>query len=176
MPSKKQVEAKTETGPADLKVVDPQERELPLIEPKACLVQSAGFSFKTLICTAPEGLTLADLNESPECWRLVQRDRSGLALAEFDRVEVRWQTHVVEARVNWADGGQAILFAIKRHSKPARELPLFKDEHYEVRWAAEGGFSYWRSLDNVRMSPSTWPTPEACKSELLRQQYPASIS
>jgi hypothetical protein len=166
------MEAVTAQHPEEISI---QPRKIPEIKPQGASVHYSGYAYKVVIFTMPEGLTLQDLHEHPECWRLVQLDRSGFALAEWDAVELRGRDAMITARVNWADSGKVVLFDIHRISKPARELPLFKDEHYEVRWAPEGGFSYWRTKDNCRMHNGTWATPDACKNELLRRQYPVTI-
>jgi hypothetical protein len=77
--------------------------------------------------------------------------------------------------VNHADAIKVILYDIRRASKPQREVPLFRDDTYEVRWASEGGFTYFRHTDNIRMAATVWPTPEAAKAALIRDQYPSRM-
>jgi hypothetical protein len=83
---------------------------------------------------------------------------------------------LVTARVNFAGADRVVLFAIQRHTKPQRELPLYRDETYEVRWAPEGGYTYYRLRDNVRMSSYTWPTPESAKAALIDNEYAKTMS
>jgi len=167
----------TSTATADAQPkASAQPRKIPVIEPKAGIVNYAGFTHKSVVFTAPADLTLQDLNDHPEIWSAVQRDRSGLALSEWDEVEVRAKDWIATSRVNWADSGKVVLFDIKRASKPVRDVALYRDENFEVKWAPEGGFCYWRIRDNVRMHSGNWPTAEACKYEMIRREYPVTVS
>jgi hypothetical protein len=53
---------------------------------------------------------------------------------------------------------------------------LYSDDTYEVKWAEGGGYSYFRKSDGVRMSNASWPTPEAAKLALMREQYSAGVA
>jgi hypothetical protein len=64
-----------------------------------------------------------------------------------------------------------VLFDIRRASKPQRDVALFSDDMFEVRWAPEGGYTYYRKRDGVKMGNTTWPTPEAAKHALLQREY-----
>jgi hypothetical protein len=118
-------------------------------------------------------MTFQDLNDHPEIWKLVQENRN-TALAEYDKVELRAVDWTAWAAVNNADNGQVILYNIKRASKPKREVALFSDSQYDVRWSHEG-YGYYRTADNVRMGTATFPTPEAAKQALIREQYPVKV-
>jgi hypothetical protein len=159
---------------ADTEPVSAQPRKVPLIDPKTAVVHDAGFAHKTLVVQMPDGLTLTDLNENPTVWKRIQADRSGKALGEWDAVELRGRDMMICARVNHAGADRVTLFGITRHSKPQRDVPLYRDDLYEVRWVAEGGFSYFRCRDNVRMSAYSWPTAESAKMALIENEYPKS--
>ncbi|HEY1246202.1 MAG TPA: hypothetical protein VGF29_15355 [Hyphomicrobiaceae bacterium] len=148
-----------------------QPRKVPRIKADACAMHHAGYCYKTIVVNAPAGLTLSDLNDHPECWQLIQQDRNGFALGEYDIVEIRWPEQVVTARVNHADADKVVLFDIRRASKPQRDVALFSDDMFEVRWAPEGGYTYYRKRDGVKMGNTTWPTPEAAKHALLQREY-----
>ncbi len=151
------------------------EREAPIIKPKDVFMQSAGFDCKEMVVNLPEGLTAQDLNDSPEIWKLVQSARSGKALAEHDKLELRSREWTIFAAVNHADSERVILYDIRKASKPRREIALFSDATYEVKWASDG-YGYYRKTDGVKMSVGTWSTPDAAKAALFREQYPARMA
>ncbi|MCH8238545.1 MAG: hypothetical protein IIB62_00570 [Proteobacteria bacterium] len=151
------------------------EREAPVIKPKNVSIQSAGYLYKTVVVMLPDGLTAQDINDSPEIWRLVQVNSSGVALAEHDKLELRSRDWTIFAAVNHASATEVVLYDIRKASKPRREVALFSDANYEVKWAS-GGYGYYRKRDGLKMSVSTWSTPEAAKAALLREQYPARVA
>jgi len=150
-----------------------EERILPVLKPGDVDIQEVGFSYKTVVVRLPEDMTFQDLNDHPEIWKLVQENRN-TALAEYDKVELRAVDWTAWAAVNHADNGQVILFDIRKASKPKREVALYSDNTYDVRWSHEG-FGYYRTADNVRMGTATFPTPEAAKQALIREQYPVKV-
>ena len=152
-----------------------EEREIPVIKPGDLTIQSVGQIYKTVVVQLPEDMTFQDLNDSPEIWKLVQADRSGLALAEFDKLELRAREWTVYAAVNHGDGGQVILYDIRKASKPMREVALYSDKTFEVRWTRDG-YTYFRKADGVKMATGTYPTAEAAKQALIREQYPVTVS
>lgn len=151
-----------------------EERILPVIKPGDVEIQESGFQYKTVVVRLPEDLIFQDLNDSPEIWKPVQADRNK-ALAEYDKVELRARDWTVFAGVNHGDGGQVILYDIRKASKPMRELALFSDKTFEVKWTREG-YAYFRKADNVKMSLATYPTPEAAKNALILEQYPKTVT
>jgi len=167
-----------ETSSSPLKPADDNTspRVAPVIKPASVVVHAAGFAHKEIVVTAPEDLAAQDLNDHPEIWKLVQSDRNGKALSEFDKIEIRAREWIVTARVNHASADRVTLFDIRRVSKPQREVALYADDTYEVIWAPEGGYTYRRIKDKVRMASVNWPTPESAKHELLRREYPATQS
>ena len=153
---------------------EPEERILPVLKPGDVDIQDAGFSYKTVVVRLPEDMTFQDLNDHPEIWKLVQ-ENINTALSEYDKVELRAETWTAWASVNHADRGQVILFDIRKASKPKREVALFSDATYDVRWSHEG-YGYYRTADGVRMGTATFPTPEAAKQALIREMYPATVA
>ena len=151
-----------------------EEREIPVIKPGDVDIQEAGFQYKTVCVRLPEDLVFQDLNDHPEIWKPVQENRN-TALSEYDKVELRAREWTVYAAVNHADGGQVILYDIRKASKPKREVALFSDATYDVRWSHEG-YGFYRTADNVRMSNATWTTPEAAKAALIREMYPQKVA
>jgi hypothetical protein len=149
-----------------------QPRKIPTIPTKGAIVQYAGFGYKIVCVQAPDDLTFSDLNSNPTIWRQIQQDRNGVALTEWDVVEIRARDWMATARVNHALADRVVLFDIKRASKPDRELALPSDENYQVIWASEGGYSYCRRSDGQRMSSSTWPTPASAWHECMLREYP----
>jgi len=162
----------TTTAQPQPETVSTQPRKVPKIKPDRLELHHAGYGFKYCIVNAPADLTLSDLNDHPEIWALVQDPKHGLSLAEWDVVEIRWPTQLVTARVNHADRNQVVLFDIRRASKPQREVALYSDDRYEVKWAPEGGYTYYRKSDNCKMGNTTWPTPEGAKQALISREYP----
>jgi len=150
------------------------EREIPVIKPGSVFINSSGYDFKTVVVWLPEGVVFQDLNDHPEIWRLVQANHIK-ALSQYDKLEIRAKDWTVFASVNHADAGQVILYDIRKASKPEREVALYSDATYDIRWGNEG-YGYFRTADNVRMTNATYGTPEAAKAALLREQYPARIS
>jgi len=149
------------------------EREVPVIKPVNVDIQDAGFCYKTVVVRLPEGLIFQDLNDSPEIWKPVQ-ENINTALSEYDKVELRAKDFTVWAVVNHADAGQVILYDIRKSSKPMREVALYSDSKYDVRWGHDG-YGYYRTADNIRMGNATYPTPEAAKQALIREMYPARV-
>ena len=155
--------------------VSAAERVAPMIKPKDVFMQSAGHDCKEMVVNLPEGLTPQDLNDSPEIWKLVQSSSSGVALAEHDKLELRSREWTIFAAVNHASATEVVLYDIRKASKPRREIPLFSNETYEVKWAS-GGYGYYRKRDGQKMSVASWSTPEAAKAALFREQYPARVA
>jgi len=151
-----------------------EERILPVIKPGDVSIQSSGFVFKTVVVRLPEDLIFQDLNDHPEIWKLVQ-DNINTALSEYDKVELRAETWTAWAAVNHADRGQVILYDIRKSSKPKREVALYSDSKYDVRWSHDG-YGFFRTADNIRMGNATYQTPEAAKAALIREMYPARVS
>ena len=149
-------------------------REVPIIKPRDISVQEAGFHYKTMVVNLPESLTFQDLNDHPEIWKLVQAAGSGKALCEFDKLELRAFEWTAYAAVNHADNERVVLYDIRKASKPRREVALYSDNTYDVRWSHDG-YGFFRTADNIRMGNATYQTPEAAKAALIREMYPASI-
>ena len=152
--------------------------EPPVIKVKDCVVESAGVTQKHLIVNLPSDFTLQDVNDAPQLWKAVQSDRGGIpsrALCEYDTVEMRSATWTCFARVSHADAEGVTFYDVKKASKPKRDLTLFSDKTFEVRWSADG-FTYHRKSDGVRMGVATYPTAASCKAALMREQYPARIA
>ena len=150
-----------------------EERILPVLKPGDVDVQDIGQIYKTVCVRLPEDMTFQDLNDHPEIWKLVQADINK-ALSEYDKIELRAKDWTAWASVNHADRGQVILYDIRKASKPKREVALYSDATYDVRWSHEG-YGYYRTADNVRMGTATFPTPEAAKQALIREMYPATV-
>ena len=150
------------------------ERKVPVIRPKDVEIQSEGFSYKTVIVRLPEDLSFQDLNDSPEIWRNVQADHT-VALCEYDKLELRARGWTAWASVNYAAGTKVILYDIRKTTKPDREVSLYSDDTFEVRWGKDG-YTYHRKNDGVTMSTGSYPTAEAAKTALIREQYPVTIS
>src|SRR5262245_60651626 len=85
-------------------------------EPKASDINiEMGFhTFKMVSLKVPESFDMQSLNDNPRQWHRVQADRSGKALAKYDRIEMRGKDFIVTAIVSHADGEQVILSSIKR--------------------------------------------------------------
>ncbi len=154
--------------------VDVEERQIPVLKSGNVSIQSSGFEYKEVVVRLPEDMTFQDLNDHPEVWKLVQADINK-ALSEYDKIELRAKDWTAWASVNHADRGQVILYDIRKASKPKREVALYSDATYDVRWSHEG-YGYYRTADNVRMGTATFPTPEAAKQALIREQYPATVA
>ena len=150
------------------------ERKVPVIKPNAVTIQSAGQSYKTAVVNLPEDLTFQDLNDSPEVWKLVQADMNK-ALVPDDKIEMHAAGWTAWASVNSANSTQVILYDIRKATRPKRDVALFRDATYDVRWGTEG-YGYFRTADDVRMTNASYPTADAAKAALMREQYPATIS
>jgi len=140
-------------------------------------VNHCGQKTKSVIAIAPEGFMLADLNESPQIWRHVQQDRHrGIILGEDDEIQIHNGEQRIFARVNYADGDKVVVYDIKVASKPVRDSTMWSDSTYEVRHVREGGYTYFRITDGVRMSVPTYPSVEAARSACVREMYPAKVA
>lgn len=153
----------------------PQPAAPPEIKTNQVTAEWHGHTSKSMVVTVGPDFQLQWLNDYPQIWKLVQADRSGKALAEFDSVEIRHPEWVANARVNYASADKVHLFDIRKASKPQRDLALFSDEHFEVRWAANG-YTYHRKADGVGMTSASWATPEAAKAALFREQYSKAVA
>ena len=122
----------------------------------------------------PTRLTRQDGGCGQAGFEVVQADINK-ALSEYDKLELRAKDWTVWASVNHADRGQVILYDIRKASKPMREVALFSDKTFEVKWTREG-YNYFRKSDSVKMSVATYPTPDAAKAALIREQYPPTVS
>ena len=160
----KTIETKTETA-------GPEILPLPV---RSAHIERVGMSYKEVIIHLPEDFQFSWINEKPELFRLIQKDRSR-ALAEYDRVELRARDYTIFASINHADEGKVFFFDVRRVSKPQRDVALFSDNLFEVKWASSGGgYAYYRKLDGVKMSSGAYPTPEAARAALIREQYPVT--
>lgn len=151
---------------------EPQEKKPPLISPGDVRLNWSGDMTKQVIVKAPEEFQLSDLNERPEMWRLVQSDRSGrgIILGEDDEIVIHHGAKRIFCRVNYADTRQVIVYDIKQADKPVRNVALPQDTEYETKPVREGGFTYFRKSDGVRMSNPTYSTPEAAWQARYREQ------
>jgi hypothetical protein len=145
------------------------------IKPAMVKTQDAGQVYKTVVAWAPDDFQLSDLNEHPEMWKVIQNDRTGRALVEDDRVEIRTADKRINCRVNFADENKVYFYDIKQVDKPSRDVSLWADDNYEVRRIAEG-YTYFRKSDNVRMGPTVWPTANAAAAACQREQYPSRVA
>jgi len=171
-------EAKTGLGTGDAATETPPPtgvyvRPKPTITPAMVKIQSVGYVNKSVICWAPEDMTLAQLNEDPGLWKPLQQDRTK-ALVEDDQVEIRFYDRRIYARVNHADDSKVYLFDIRLLDKPQRDIALWGDASFEIRHVM-GGFSYFRKKDGVRMTSAAWPTPDAAQAACIRDQYAAKM-
>ena len=151
------------------------QREAPVIKPAMVRLQDAGGVYKTVVVNLPDGFLLQDLNDHPEIWKLVQTSRSGIALCEDDKVEMRAAGWTAFAKVNYSDHERVVLYGIKKDDKPKRELSFPSNETYEVRRATDG-YTYFRKRDGERMSVASYERAEAAWSACMREQYPARVA
>jgi hypothetical protein len=147
----------------------------PEIKSGAAHVESAGYSYKTLVVTVGADFQFSWLNEYPAIWRNLQSDRNGKALAPNDRLEIRGPDFTIFAAVNDVDNtsGEVFLYHIQRVARPKRTKTLFRDSSFEVKPGPTGGYIYVRLADGVRMGTAVWPTPESAQSALMKEQYGA---
>jgi predicted RNA-binding protein len=133
-----------------------------------------GHKTKTVIIEMEEsGLTLQDIMDDPKLFRGIQANR-GTALQEDDKVELRWLNMRVYAVVDFADNQEVRLLKpdVKHRGERVREP--WQDDNFIVR-ACAGGWSYFRKKDGVKMTPATYPTWEAAKAAVMREQYAARL-
>lgn len=159
----------------ELTETKPAVREIPQIKPNAVTLDCAGTKMRRFVVEMPDSLTLQDVMDHPEVFQLVQGTH-GKSLAEDDEVWLRWFNKRVFALVDWADSSGIGLCKPVPYEKRDRSRTPYKDENFEVRWAPEGGWTYWRASDGVRMSNSSWHSWEAARAALIREQYPAKVA
>jgi hypothetical protein len=146
------------------------------IKPTAMKIHDqTGHCFRSFVIEMPEDVTLDDIGNHPELWTSVQADRTGRALVEDDKVEIRWQDKRVYAVVDYADANGVTFCDIRKVTKRNRDREPFNDGTYAIRWTS-GGFTYFRVSDGVRMSSVSYSTADAAKAALLREQYPAKVA
>lgn len=151
-------------------------REPKPIKPSAVMPQDqTGHCYKTFVVDMPDDVTLDDVGNRPELWKLVQADNVGKAFSQDDKIEMRWQSMRVYAVVDFADANGVVFMDIRKVSKRDRDREFYTDGTFSVRWAP-GGWAYFRVSDGVRMTSSSWSTPEAAKAALIREQYPARVA
>jgi hypothetical protein len=132
----------------------PKDRKPPVIDPTFVQRQSEGFVWSEFQVRLPEGATVADLNENPDLFRLVQN--SSVRLRRFDKLRIfdfdeTWmvETIVVEA----TDRGvtlPATASGLRKLDLPPRNLALPEDDLYRVTWVGNG-FRVTRKRDGQRM-------------------------
>jgi hypothetical protein len=147
-------------------------REPKPIKPADVTIQASGFVFKSVVVNMQDDITLDDVGNKPGIWKNVQTDRTGKALTEDDKVEMRWLDKRVFAVVDYADSAGVVFCDIRKATKRDRDREPWKDGTYAIRWTT-GGWAYFRIHDGVRPSNSSWPTWEAAKLACIREQYPA---
>jgi hypothetical protein len=150
-------------------------RELKPIKVSSVMLQDKGFVYKTAVVNMPDEVTLDDVGNRPELWKVLQSDRTGKALVEDDRVELRWLDKRVYAVVDFADSNGVSFCDIRKVSKRDRDRAPFNDGNYAVRWVSDG-WTYFRLSDGQRMSNASYGTWEAAKAALIREMYPARIA
>ena len=151
-------------------------REPKPIKPSAVRLQDqTGHCYKVFVVDMPDDTTLDDVGNRPELWKAVQADMIGKALSEDDKIEMRWQTMRAFAIVDHADANGVTFCDIRKVSKRDRDREAYNDGTYAVKWVP-GGWTYFRIKDGVRMTSSSWSTPDAAKAALIREQYPARVA
>jgi hypothetical protein len=132
---------------------------VPDIKTQSALLDNITQKKKFLIVNMPEEVTLADINEHPEIWRLIQGNHN-LSLREDDHVEMRWFTQRVYAIVDWADNTGVGFLKPDVKSKRDRDRVAYSDNFAEVYWDA-GGWFLRRKSDGQRLSNVSHTTAAA---------------
>lgn len=137
------------------------------IDPSWVTLQSEGFIWKHWSIRLPAGATLADLNESPTLFRLVQLSRQ--AICRLDRMTIFAydESWLVDAVVSGATAKSVTLAGIRKIDLPARQEVLFQDATYKVAWFGRG-YAVQRKSDGLRVSEIV-TTTEECERELRRR-------
>jgi hypothetical protein len=80
-------------------------REVLPISPRSVTIDLITHSRRYVIVQLDPAITLDDIGNKPELWRLVQQDRNK-ALGPNDLLEIRGEGWICEARVNEIDSGK----------------------------------------------------------------------
>ncbi|MGI8853627.1 MAG: hypothetical protein ACR2GC_10140 [Methyloceanibacter sp.] len=159
-----------------IKTASSAERTLKPLKAGAVQLNSAGFVSKSWVVIMPADYTVDDACNHPELFKIVKTTNPGELINEGDQVEMRWTDKIVRATVDFAAPDWGISFiGITQIKKGVRDRVMFSDGTYEVR-PIDGGYSYFRTRDNVKMTNQHWDTPEAAKAALVREQYPAKVA
>ena len=149
--------------------VAPAFREVLPIAPRAVTVDFISHTRKFLIVELDPALTLQDLNDHPEIWRLVLQDRNK-APAPNDEIELRGADWTCFAKVNSIDTDSVHLYDVRRASRPQRTVELFEDFSYRI--ARVGARFAVYSKTNGNLNPHggwTFETIEQAKAFSLSQ-------
>lgn len=144
------------------------------IDPAWVKLQAEGFCWRVFQVRLPEGAALADLNEAPTLWRLVQASRS-VALRKFDHVAIVAfdESWLVEAVVGAATALTVTLAGIRKTDMPARYDTLPQTEDFRVKWYGNG-YAVERKRDGQRVSDVVPTVFEAERHMLNRYSRPAA--
>lgn len=142
------------------------------IDPKACVLDVSGQARNHWLARLPKDATADDL-KTPVIWAKVQTSRH--PLRRWDEVLCVGfdESFAVSAIVVDATATGATLEIVKLLKGKSRELPLFNDGVYGIRWDGTG-FSVYRLADDKRISGPHGS--EALAVRELRHRYPVAVA
>lgn len=152
----------------------PEERKLPVVNPRFVQIQSEGHVYRSLVARLPEDAISDDLR-TPSIWRKVQLTPM-IALQKHDRVYCIGYAEdwACDAVVVHADGNEAWIATQRLISFEGHGKPLFRDENYEVFWAGDG-YGVRRLSDKQSMGGGTFANVALAEHQ-LRSLYPKSVA
>jgi hypothetical protein len=153
----------------------PEFRETLPIAPRSVQLDFATHTRRYWVVTLDPAITLDDIGNRPEIWRLVQADRNK-ALGPNDCIELRGDGWIAEAKVNEIDSGKVYLFDIRKANRPSRTTALFEDDHYKIGMVGSQ-FAVYRKRDNspTPFGGKTFATADAAKAFIF-SQYPQRVA
>ena len=152
------------------------ERIIPVIDVEKVYIHHSSeahspIGYKTVIVLAPDDLTLDDIGNHPEIWKKLQLNRTGKALCDEDKVEIRSFAWTIYAVVDHADTtGVQLYKKWDKREKRARDRRPWSDENYYVGWTKDG-YTYFRKSDDQALTQQCWDRWQSARDACSREMY-----
>jgi len=148
------------------------EEIIPKIKPQNVQINAEHFCWREFFVRLPQDVTWTAIHETPEVWRLVQKNlhtsmrvHDRVCLVSHDESELGFGI------VSVATGEKVQLAGFRKHTFAGRDTTAaWADDVYRVAWDGSG-YAIHRRKDSVRMRPGSFSTVELAKAE-VRKLYP----
>jgi hypothetical protein len=153
----------------------PEHREILPISPRSVQLDYATHTRRYWVVTLDPSITLDDIGNRPELWRLCLQDKNK-SPGPNDHIEMRAQDWTAFAIVNETAAGKAYLYDIRKASRPSRSTALFEDDRFKVEMrGAEYGVFRKGSNDPLPYGGKLFATAEQAR-RFVAEQYPVRVA